>query len=426
MKKIILVLLVLASGLFAQSKPVSGSSYTVQYDASLSGILENSEGITLVYAFDYWGTLPSVPNNAGDLFKNVQTPDTGRVFKEKMRKEGKVWKAVISIPEKASLLSYYFTDGTKSDNNNRGTYVSYIYDSKMKPVRNAHFSNVDFMAMAGKSIDEQIRELEAEVKAYPDNFTARFAYWNKKMEKAKDYNELHKTRKEFEKYYTDLKKKYAGNYEVLNIEARTYDVYRYNLSEVLNQEFMDIEEVYKNLIMQIPVEKMNSQILRRYQAMKRNEESKKFNESVVGKDAPEFSFETIKGEKMKLSGLKGKFVLLDFWGTWCGPCVGEIPNLVKAYRQFKEKGFEIVSISSDQMNGKKDKEYLKKFTDEKEMTWNHVLDDGTIHQLFRINHWPTLYLIDKDGKIIRNETALRGADLERTLKEVLPETSAMK
>ncbi|MGE5438721.1 MAG: redoxin domain-containing protein [Bacteroidota bacterium] len=419
MKKIFFVLLILASGLFAQSKPISGETFTVSYNPAQTAVLERSDEVTLVYAFDYWGRQVSGPNNAFDLFRNVQNPDSGRSFKEKMTKEGNLWKASIKIPEAASLLSWYFTDGTKNDDNRRKTYVSYVYDGKMKPVRNARFSNVDFMVMAGKSLEEQIRELEAEVKDFPDNFTARFAYLTKRMAKINDYSSLQKERKFFEKYFTDLKKKYSDNYDVLNIEVRTYDQYMYSLGRIYNNEYMGIDVIYKDLIGKIPPEKMSAYVKRSYDRMKKNEEGQKFAESIVGKDAPEFEFETIKGEKMKLSDFKGKYVLLDFWGTWCGPCVGEIPNLVKAYKQFKEKGFEIISISSDYINGKKDKDYLKKFTDEKEMGWNHVLDNGTIHQSYRINHWPTLYLVDKNGKVIRNENVLRGQNLEGTLKEVL-------
>ncbi|MGE5683237.1 MAG: redoxin domain-containing protein [Bacillota bacterium] len=423
MKKALLVLLILASNVFAQSKPVSGEKFTVTYDPALKGILNNSNEITLVYTFDYWGTLPSAPDSPSDLFKNVETPDSGKAVKQLMTKDGKLYKTSIEIPQKASLLSYYFTSGSKSDYNDNKTYVSYIYDKNMKPVRNARFSNIDFMVMAGRSLDDQIKELSMEIKDYPDNFTARFAYWNKKMDNIKDFNILKKMPKEIEKYYGDLKKKYKDNYDIMNVEARTYDQYRYYVSRMYGDEYQKIEKIYKELIFKIPVEKMSSSIRRSYDIIKRNEENQKFNESIVGKPAPEFEFETIKGEKMKLSDFRGKIVLLDFWGTWCGPCVGEIPNLKNAYKQFKDKGFEIISISSDLINGRKDKEYLKKFTDEKEMSWNHVLDAGMIHAAYKINHWPTLYLIDKDGKIIRNETSLRGSSLEKTLGEVLQAAS---
>lgn len=419
MKKILFVLLLFASSLMAQSKPVAGGSFTITCDPALKGILNNSTEITLVYTFDYWGALPSATNSPADLFRNVITPDSGKAGRQIMTKDGKLWKASITIPEKASLLSYYFTDGTKTDFNDNKTYVSYIYDAKMKPVRNARFSNVDFLVMAGKSPDDQIKELEAEVKDYPDNFIARFAYWNKKMDKIKDYTTLIKARKEFEKSYAGLKTKYEGNYDLMNIEARTYDQYRYYLGRIFNNEYRDLEKLYKELVYKIPVEKMSGYVKRSYDMYKRSEEAEKFSADIVGSPAPDFTFETIKGEKMKLSDFRGKFVLLDFWGTWCGPCVGEIPNLKNAYKEFKDKGFEIISISSDKMNGGKDSEYLKKFTGEKEMVWNHVLDSGDIHKIYKIMHWPTLYLVDKDGKIIRNENYLRGTGLQSTLKEVV-------
>ena len=102
------------------------------------------------------------------------------------------------------------------------------------------------------------------------------------------------------------------------------------------------------------------------------------------------------------------------------PCVGEIPNLIKAYNKYKEKGFEIISISSDLIMNTKTEEGFKKFILNKKMEWTHVLDDRnkTIHNLYKIDHWPTLFLIDKNGNIIKDENSLRGADLEKTLSEV--------
>lgn len=424
MKKCIFILFSLLFGIlsaqsYSQYKPFSGESFLISYDPAVNGILKDSKSITLVYTFDYWGTLPSAPNSAPDLFKNVETPDAGKANRQEMTKDGNLWKTAISIPKDASLLSYYFTDGTKQDYNGKKTYVSYVYGADNKPVRNARFSNADFLVMAGKTLDDQVKELAAEVKNYPDNFTAHFAYWNKKMDNIKEYNALVKAGREIDGYYKKLEQQFRGNYDVLNAKARTYDTYRYYLGRVYSEEYTRVDKIYKDIIYSIPPEKMSASVRRSYEYFKKKEEAEKFNATLVGSAAPDFEFETIEGQKHKLSDFKGKTVLLDFWGTWCGPCVGEIPNLKKAYSDFKDRGFEIISISSDAMNGKKDKEYLKKFTEEKGMAWTHVLDDEKVHGIYKITHWPTLYLIDKDGRVIRNEDHLRGESLGKTLQEVL-------
>ena len=153
----------------------------------------------------------------------------------------------------------------------------------------------------------------------------------------------------------------------------------------------------------------------------RSKESESFKKEVVGKQADDFEFITIDGSNKTLSDYRGKIVLLDFWGTWCGPCVGEIPNMKKAYEKYNQKGFEIISISSDIIMKTKTEEEFKSFVKEKEMNWTHILDgnDRKIHNLYKISHWPTLFLVDRNGNIIKNEDVLRGSALEKTLEEVM-------
>lgn len=137
----------------------------------------------------------------------------------------------------------------------------------------------------------------------------------------------------------------------------------------------------------------------------------------VGYMAPNFTLPDSSGKrKYSLSDFKGKYVLIDFWASWCGPCKGEIPYLKQAYEKFHNKGFEIISVSLDD---KKEKwtAALQQF----QMPWIHISDvkgfSSTVNDLYHVPSIPKTLLLDKEGKIIA--TDLRGPALENKLSEIL-------
>lgn len=113
----------------------------------------------------------------------------------------------------------------------------------------------------------------------------------------------------------------------------------------------------------------------------------------------ELSFTTVDGRKFDLADLRGKVVLIDFWATWCPPCVEEVPELVEIYGKFQDRGFEIVGISLDT-----DRSTLEKFTGLNKMTWPQFFDgkgwDNELAQRFKIQSVPTMWLLDREGKLI--------------------------
>jgi len=136
----------------------------------------------------------------------------------------------------------------------------------------------------------------------------------------------------------------------------------------------------------------------------------------IGQPAPEITQNDTLGKPVSLSSLKGKYVLIDFWASWCGPCRAENPNNVALYKEYNKKGFEIFGVSLD-----KKKENWEKAIKDDNLTWTHVSDlkywDSEPAKLYGVRAIPHTVLIDKNGIIIAND--LRGAELKAKLAEVI-------
>ncbi len=159
--------------------------------------------------------------------------------------------------------------------------------------------------------------------------------------------------------------------------------------------------------------------------LKSTETAKVFKKSLdalrntaIGVTAPDFTQNDVNGVAVTLSSFRGKYVLLDFWASWCGPCHQESPNVVKAYNKYKDKNFTIVGVSLDRPNGKND--WLAAIKNDG-LNWTQVSDlkfwNNQAARLYSVTSIPANFLIDPNGKIIARD--LRGYELENKLEEVL-------
>jgi peroxiredoxin len=140
----------------------------------------------------------------------------------------------------------------------------------------------------------------------------------------------------------------------------------------------------------------------------------------IGQPAPDFTLNDPEGNPVTLSSHFGKYLLLDFWASWCGPCRQENPNVVAVWKDYNEKGFDVFGVSLDRPDGKE--AWLQAIEDD-ELTWTHVSDlkfwECAPAQLYAVSAIPTNFLLDKEGTIIGKN--LRGDDLRAKVAELLDE-----
>lgn len=144
-----------------------------------------------------------------------------------------------------------------------------------------------------------------------------------------------------------------------------------------------------------------------------------YKKTAIGQTAPIFTQADTTGKPFTLTDLRGKYVLLDFWASWCGPCRAENPHVVAVFNKFKDKGFTVLGVSLDDEKGKA--AWLKAIADDQLQHWPQLSDlqgwKNEAAQLYGVKAIPSNYLIDPEGKIVAKH--LRGKDLESKLAELL-------
>ena len=159
----------------------------------------------------------------------------------------------------------------------------------------------------------------------------------------------------------------------------------------------------------------------------KNEDVLKFHESIekryppsVGKKAPNFRLLDANEENISLSDFEGKYILLDFWATWCMPCIKEIPNLKRIYEKFGGDKFEVISVCHDR-NNPDAKRAWKKINEQHGTTWTQLYDAGGLETAknYKITHYPTMLVLNPDGKIIDSGNHIRGENAYQIIKNLI-------
>jgi thiol-disulfide isomerase/thioredoxin len=201
--------------------------------------------------------------------------------------------------------------------------------------------------------------------------------------------------------------------EILSMKAGIY-------LEVIDAPSGDPEkaaEVFQQIKRDLPETKAGKGVDEIMASLKPSIEAERIRSTLVeGAKFPDFDEKDVAGKPLSIASYKGKVVLVDFWATWCAPCVAELPNVIATYQKYHGKGFEIIGVSLDE-----DQPTLERFLEENKVTWQQFFDgkqwSNKLAVKYGVNVAPTTYLLDGGGKIIAKN--LRGADLEAAVAKAL-------
>ncbi len=287
---------------------------------------------------------------------------------------------------KADALSLYLTNGTTIINSTDSLSKAKITGTKI---------NIDY------------QDYQAYVKPSSDKYQALMAEYNKATKEQRASKEFDD---DFEKKYDAVEKEQqdASKAYVQSHPGSYASLQALNAAGGPYTEYAEIYPLFSKLTPAV----QNTAAGKAYAAR-----LEKLKAVAIGAQAPDFAQADTSGNLVKLSSLRGKYLLVDFWASWCGPCRQENPNVVKAYNQYKDKGFAVLGVSLDRTGAKE--KWLKAIHDDK-LYWTQVSDlkfwGNEAAQLYGVQAIPQNFLLDPSGKIIGKN--LRGDDLENKLSEI--------
>ena len=338
----------------------------------------------------------------------VGHPQSGQITIQELKDGSAGWQDTIGLKK-----DYTFSERVKLTE--PGYYRINFYNKQMVTLI-LHKDNVQvnvdgnnqqgFAEIKGSSdIDliQKVQELQAKVNADPavvalnDDFTAAM--------QRKDEAAMQKLQQK----YQEIAKKYNDEIAALMVkESPSLAVINLLQSNVLDKD------QYQDTYLKV-AEKLKQEWPDYSQSENFVDYVEKMKLTAVGQPAPEISLPNPQGEIVKLSSMKGQYVLVDFWAKWCGPCRQENPNVVRAYQKYKDKGFTVFGVSLDRSKA----DWLQAI-EQDNLTWTHVSDlkywQSEAAKTYNITGIPFSLLLDPNGVIIAKN--LRGAALHQKLAEI--------
>ena len=322
-----------------------------------------------------------------------------------------VFKGQIAEPVMAQLrVKYVSTDPAKKQVITRKDYaIIFLQSGKIKLSSTDSFSNIK---VKGSKANAEYVKLNQSGKPFDDRMEPLYKKYSE-YAKAKDKENMQKTEDEIDAIDKEKTEKVYADYVRTNPHS-PLAVYALKQYAGWNIDAGKVEPLFNSLPASVKLQPS---------AVSLKEQIEIAKKTGIGKYAMDFTQNDTMDVPVTMSTFRGKYLLIDFWASWCGPCRQENPNVVAAFNKFKDRNFHILSVSLDRP-GQKEK-WLKAIHDD-HLEWTHVSDlqfwDNAVAKEYGIRAIPQNLLLDPDGKIIAKN--LRGEDLDEKLQQIIVEKKA--
>jgi peroxiredoxin len=296
------------------------------------------------------------------------------------------------LDESPAKIKYISCDSTKDTFLWKNYYLENVKEFKpfYKSMRLFTRKEIEKVNEEQKKVDEEFRKLNELTKPIVMS----------------DYDSLLKSKEKAELAQTIF---YNKQLEFIKLNADDYMSF-VQFREIITQKQVLESDNVREVFSSFPSELRNSFEGKKLEQIIDEKRNRFGNAPEIGKIAPNFKTTDIEGKDIELNDFKGKYVLLVFWATWCGPCVKEIPDIKAIRNKYKPSDLAIIYVSDDS-----DKNRFLNFIKKKQMNWNHIYGNKTIAKDYFVNGIPETVLINQEGKIIHINVGNEVTELQKML-----------